>query len=211
MSRDYVVLNLGAGATRMPGAWGVDVCIVPNNTVDVVADLDHIPYPFKENSVNEIHLYFTLEHLEDPFKILCELWRILKAKARIYIRVPHFSSAYCWGELTHKRAFSYGVFDIFQKGHPRDYYTSCHYNVIEKRVKYFLTYPNPPWYKMPEWQPHWEKYPVINWFIKLAVRIVQFFIDLSPEIFERFWCYWVGGAAEVYAVLEAQKDDDVKQ
>lgn len=205
---DKIILNLGAGTTKMEGAWGVDSRPVSTDTIDVVADLNRFPYPFRENSINEIHLYFTLEHLDEPFLILCELWRILKDGGRIYIRVPHFSSVYCWAEITHKRAFAYGSFDIFQKGGSRDYYTSCRYRVIEKRLKYFLTYPNPLWYKLPEWQPHWEKYPIVNLFIKLGVRIVQFFIDLSPIIFERFWCYWVGGAAEVYAVLEAQKKGD---
>lgn len=201
-----VILNLGAGRTKMPNAWGVDTRIVNREVTNVIANLDRYPYPFKENSVDEVHMYFVLEHLNDPFLVLSELWRILKDKGRIFIRVPHFSSCYCWGELTHKRAFVYGSFDLFEEGHDRAYYTPARYKIVEKQVKYFLTYPNPSWYKLPDWQPHWGKYPVVNWFIKIGVRLVQFLIDLSPLIFERFWCYWVGGAAEVYAVLEAEKD-----
>jgi hypothetical protein len=35
------------------------------------------------------------------------------------------------------------------------------------------------------------------------VRLINFFIKLSPTLFERIWCYWVGGATEV--VVEMRK------
>ena len=34
------------------------------------------------------------------------------------------------------------------------------------------------------------------------LNTILFLIDLSAELFERFWCYWVGGAADVYVEME---------
>lgn len=194
-----VVLNLGCGDTKMLGAVNVDSIKLPN--VDMVFDLERFPYPFKENSVDEVHMYFVLEHLFDHMGVIKELHRILKKGGMLYIRVPHGSSCYgAWGELTHFRGYSWGSFDIFSDASKRSYYTDVRFKTIFKKCKYFLTYPY-DFYKFNTWFPHWEKF----WYaplIKSFVDTIQFFIDLSPTIFERFWCYLVGGAAEVYVELE---------
>jgi SAM-dependent methyltransferase len=192
------ILNFGCGTTRMEGAINIDHIKLPN--VDIAFDFEKFPYPFENNSVDEIHMYFVLEHLNDHFGVIRELHRILKRKGRLYIRVPHFSSVYAWGEFTHKRGYAWGSFDIFGDFSGRSYYSDIRFKVVRKRIKYFLTYPY-NWYKFNTWFPHWEK----KWYgsvVKIPVLSIQFLIDLSPEIFERFWCYWVGGASEVYAILE---------
>ncbi len=204
--KDKIILNLGCGTAKIPGALGVDRVYI-EGFVDVVHDLDTFPYPFEESSVDEAWLIFTLEHLEDPFKVLEEVYRILKPGGQVFIRVPHYSSCYCWGELTHKRAFSSGFWLVFshQGNNSRHYYTPARYSLVDLRVKYFLTYPRVKWHRGDTWNPHWENYFIIGPLIKIFVSVVQFFIDLSPQIFERFWCYYVGGAAEVCAVLKAEK------
>lgn len=193
-----IIINFGCGDTTMPGALNIDHIKLPN--VDLVMDFEKFPYPFSDNSVDEIHLYFVLEHLRDHFQVMAEIHRVLKKGGRAYIRVPHFSSVYAWGEFTHERGYAWGSFDLFENTHDRSYYSRIRFKVIRKRIKYFLTYPY-DWYKFNTWFPHWEK----KWYgfiVKLFTRAVQFSIDLSPKLFERFWCYWVGGAAEVYVILE---------
>ena len=192
------ILHLGCGTTRMEGAINADHIKMPG--VDVVFDLEKPPYPLVENNFDEVHMYFVLEHITDHFAVIKEIHRILKPGGRCYIRVPHFSSMYAWGEFTHKRGYAHGSFDIFEDTNNRSYYSDIRFKVIRKRVKYFLTYPY-DWYNFNSWFPHWEK----KWYsfiVKGFVDTIQFFIDLNPEIFERFWCYWVGGAAEVYCILE---------
>jgi len=194
------IINFGCGTTTMKGALNIDCVKLPN--VDHVVDFEKFPYPFQDNSIDEIHIYFVLEHLNDHFKVMEEIYRILKKGGKVYIRVPHFSSVYAWGEFTHKRGYTLGSFNIFEESNERSYYSEIKFKTIKKRIKYFLTYPY-DWYKFNTWFPHWEKY-WYSFMIKIFVRTIQFFIDLAPEIFERFWCYWVGGAAEVYVILKKQ-------
>jgi len=182
----------------MEGAINVDHIELPN--VDVVFDFEKFPYPIESGSADEVHMYFVLEHITDHLGVVREIYRILKPGGRCYIRVPHFSSMYTWGEFTHKRGYAFGSFDIFEDSNGRSYYSDIRFRVVKKRIKYFLTYPY-NWYKFNTWFPHWEK-KRYGFIVKGLVGTVQFFIELNPEIFERFWCYWVGGAAEVYYILE---------
>ncbi len=193
------VINFGCGSTTMPGAINVDCVKLPN--VDVAFNFEQFPYPFEDNSIDEIHMYFVLEHIVDHFGAMRELYRIMKPGGMLYIRVPHGSSCYGqWGEFTHQRGYGFRAFDIFAEGNDRAYYSDVRFITRKRKCKYFLTYPY-NFYKFNTWVPHWEKY----WFsflVKGYVLAIQFLIDLSPEVFERFWCYWVGGAAEVYVELE---------
>jgi len=104
-------LNLGCGKDIRKGYVNCDY--IKNNGVDKVIDLNKFPYPFKDNSVDEIIMQDIFEHLDKPIKCLEELYRISKKNTLIKIRVPHFSSNSAWADLTHKRAFASRVFDHF--------------------------------------------------------------------------------------------------
>ncbi|MBN1162195.1 class I SAM-dependent methyltransferase [Patescibacteria group bacterium] len=199
MAKKKVILHLGCGTTRMKDAINIDSFEAP--TVDKVMDLEKFPYPFCENSVDEIHMYFVLEHLRDHVGVMKELHRILKPGGILYIRVPHGSSVYGqWGAFTHLKGYGYRAFDEFTDELASGLRILPRFNIIKRKVKYFLTYPY-DFYKFNTWYPEWEN----KWFspiVKLYVNFIQFLIDLNPDIFERFWCFWVGGAAEVYIELE---------
>ncbi len=97
-------LNLGCGMDIKNG-W-INVDCVKNMGVDKVFDLNQFPYPFKENQFDLILLNAILEHLDNPEKVIEEIWRISKHSAKIFISVPHFSCWQTWGDITHKRAFN---------------------------------------------------------------------------------------------------------
>jgi predicted SAM-dependent methyltransferase len=59
-----VNLNLGCSSYIMPGWVNVDCRPLPG--VDVVCDLEQIPWPWKDNSVDEVLMSHFLEHLDDP-------------------------------------------------------------------------------------------------------------------------------------------------
>lgn len=189
------ILNLGCGTVRIPNSIGVDRVKI-EGYVDVVHDLDVVPFPFKTNSIDEIHFYHVLEHLQQPIKKMEELHRILKPGGVIYMRVPHFSSMGAFTDLTHVRPFGYFSFDCFQKNDYHHFYTSVEFEILEKKIKYLGQYPNDGVY---------EKYVHVNscpWFARPFVRLLNFFINVSPMAFERVWCYWVGGATEVMITLK---------
>lgn len=188
------VLLLGCGKTRIPGAIGVDRTPI-DGYVDVIHDLDIIPYPFEDNSASEIHLYHVLEHLHDPLKKLEELHRILMPEGILFIRVPHFSSMGAFSDMTHVRPFGYTSFDCLQKDSYHHFYTSVAFEVLNKEIKYFGLYPNKGLY---------EQYIHKNqcsFLMRPFVHLVNYLIRLSPMTFERLWCYWVGGATEVVITL----------
>jgi len=189
-----VIMNFGCGKTRIPGSIGVDAVKIPE-FVDIVHNLDVLPYPFDSSYADEIHFYHVLEHLHDPLDKMEELYRILKSGGLLYMRVPHFSSMGAFTDITHIRPFGYTSFDCFLKGHYQHFYTKVEFEIVEKEIKYFGLYPNEGIY---------EKYIHANqcvWFAKPFVRLINFSIKLSPMFFERVWCYWVGGATEVCITL----------
>ena len=84
-------LNLGSGSKILKGYVNVDKFQYYNP--DVVHDLEKFPYPFEDNSVDEILLSHVLEHIgqnPDVFNnIIKELYRICKNNSIVDIRVPH--------------------------------------------------------------------------------------------------------------------------
>lgn len=189
------IVNLGCGKTRIPDSIGVDTSLIEGYT-DVVHDLNVIPYPFEDNSIDEIHFYHVLEHLDNPIKKLEEIHRILKVGGKLFMRVPHFSSFGAFCDITHIRPFSYFSFDVFEKENYHSFYTNSRFKILNKKINYFGLYPNKGIY---------AKYIHPNQcflLIRPLVRFINFLIKLSPIFFERFWCYYVGGATEVEIDLE---------
>jgi len=194
MSTKKVSLNLGCGRTRIPGTIGVDRVKV-EDFVDVVWDLDQTPYPFKDNSVDEVHMYHVLEHLHNPLEKLEELHRLLKPKGVVYLRVPHFSSMGAFTDITHIRPFGYLSFEMAKPDEYHHFYTKRSFDIVSKRIKFLGQYPNSGVY---EKYVHRNNCPLL---FRPVVHVIDFLINLSPILFERFWCYWVGGATEVMITL----------
>jgi SAM-dependent methyltransferase len=179
-----VALDVGCGANKVPGAWGVDGVALAG--VDLVHDLEETPYPLPENWADQIYLHHVLEHFTNPLPILEEVWRIARPGARVLIRTPHYSGTYAWKDPTHRRAFSAGSFHYFGEN-SYSYYTRARYRVVQVRLKYFMEEQFWP-------APH-----------RLWGRAVQWFLDRHPTVGERFLCYWVGGIEELQVTLEAVK------
>jgi len=190
-----IVVNLGCGKVRIPDSIGVDRVMI-NDYVDVVHDLNVVPYPFRDNSIDEIHLYHVLEHLHDPIKKLEEIHRILKPGGILHMRVPHFSSMGAFTDITHVRPFGYYSFDCFEKNNYQHFYTNVEFAVVKKEIKYLGLYPNDGFYAK---YVHPNQCP---WLARPFVGILNYLINLSPTAFERVWCFWVGGATEVVIILK---------
>ena len=85
-------LNLGCGTDWREGYINVDF----NKDVksDLIFDLNHLAYPFEDNSISEIIINHALEHLTisipDFFK---ECYRILKPNGILHLEVPN---AFFW-------------------------------------------------------------------------------------------------------------------
>jgi len=189
------ILNVGCGKTRIPGSIGLDTVKI-GSFVDVIHDLDVVPYPFSDKYFDEVHMYHVLEHLHNPVEKISEIHRILKPGGVLYLRVPHFSSMGAFTDITHVRPFGYRSFDVFDARDPHSYYSKVSFNILKKEIKYFGLYPNSGVY---EKYIHKNQCPLI---FRPIVLLVNFLIRISPTAFERFWCYLVGGATEICVVME---------
>ena len=72
---------------------------------DVVHDLNCIPWPFADDTFEEVHAYDVLEHLEDVVRALEEIHRVSRHGATVHVTVPHFSSANAFTDVTHRHWF----------------------------------------------------------------------------------------------------------
>jgi len=95
-------LDFGCGPHKREGFVGVDVRAFPG--VDRVVDLTKIPWPWKNDSVEEAHASHFVEHLTADQRIdFCnELYRILIPDGSCQIVVPHWNSCRAYGDLTHQ-------------------------------------------------------------------------------------------------------------
>lgn len=123
-----LVLDLGCGTSKKPGSIGVDCCDIPG--VDVVHHLGQFPYPFEDNSCDEIWMTDVIEHLPDTLKVMEEIWRILKPGACVHIKVVHWSHHHAYDDPTHIRWFSEKSWDFFT-GKARSYYSKAQFELVK--------------------------------------------------------------------------------
>jgi SAM-dependent methyltransferase len=128
------VLDLGCGTAKVPGAIGVERVLL--NGVDVVAELDVIPYPFANSSFDEVHLNDVIEHLPSTIKAMEEIYRITKPNGHVFIRVIDWSSDMNATDPQHVRQFTEHTFDYFGTLKDRNYYSHARFKVISVKKEY---------------------------------------------------------------------------
>lgn len=168
-------LNMGCGKDIREGYINLDSVKLPG--IDVIHDLNKLPYPFKDNEFDEVYCFHILEHLDDLVKVMKELKRICKNNAKIIIRVPHFSCGVSYRDPTHKRLFSYFTFDYFTD--------ECHYG-------------------LPKFKIRKRKLNFTRLSFTSLNYIFNPIININPAIYERFFC-WLIPCAECIFELEIIK------
>lgn len=154
-----VKLNLGCGRDLRKGYVNVD----RRPPVDLIFDLDSLPWPFASDSVDEIYMSHILEHLKEPKLALRECHRILKPGGLLEIRVPHrkYRGAYCLGHRTYFDEHSLGGFT--GKGSERSCDSEKLFEEVDVHVHHdwgFLP-PLRPWHLnryVGRWE--WERLPL---------------------------------------------------
>jgi hypothetical protein len=112
-----VKLNLGCGQNRMEGYVNTDR--QPAAEPDVVMDLEEFPWPFDDDSVEEVVANHVLEHTgRDPnvfIGIMQELYRVCRAGALVRIAVPHPRHDNFIDDPTHVRAITPMTLQLFSR------------------------------------------------------------------------------------------------
>jgi len=111
-----VMLNVGCG--RFPVAGAVNLDVVAGPSVDVVHDLDVIPWPFADGTFDRVQGIQVFEHVADPVGFMCEAWRVLIPGGTLHLEVPHYTSRNSFTDPTHRRHCTEETFDYWCVGTP---------------------------------------------------------------------------------------------
>jgi ubiquinone/menaquinone biosynthesis C-methylase UbiE len=168
-------LNVGCGKDIKNDYINIDFVKQPG--VNVIHNLNKFPWPFKDNTFDEVYCSHVLEHVNDLINVMAEIRRISKPGARIIIRVPHFSCGVSYRDPTHKRLFSYFTFDYFTE--------DCFYG-------------------LPKFKILKRKFNFTRLSFKFLNYIFNPIVNINPEIYERFFC-WMLPVSEVLAELKVMK------
>jgi len=185
-------LHLGCGEDYKDGYLNVD--FHNHFKVDMVFNLNQFPYPFENSRFDEIIAFHVLEHLNDPFTVMKELYRIIKPEGILHIKVPHFSRGFTHTE--HKAGFDVTFPQYFNPGFTKSGYYGVNFKIIKMKLNYIAFF-------------HLMKYlkvnPIVIAILKIIRIIVNFFANVSPLFCSRFWCFLVGGFEEIEFIFKAVK------
>lgn len=129
-------LDFACGQNKREGFTGVD----ESGDADIIHDLFSFPYPFDDNSADEIHSSHFIEHLpmeyvmqngrrkDMLFAFIDECYRILKTGGKVTLIFPCASSDRAFQDPTHRRFIPQATAYYFNKGW-REANKLDHYNV----------------------------------------------------------------------------------
>ena len=126
-----MTLDVGCGRNKHPGAIGIDRN--RDTAADVICDLDHFPYPFRDSQFDQIRLIHVIEHVADVIATLEELHRLARPGGVIRIETPHYTDFSSFCDPTHRwhlNSFSFRYFGDRNGGF--GYYTRA--RMRERRV-----------------------------------------------------------------------------
>jgi SAM-dependent methyltransferase len=184
-------LDIGCGRKKKDGYLGIDVS--PGAQPDIYANPEH-GLPFQDNTFSEVWMSHVFEHLNDPVKVMDEIWRVCCDGARVEVRGPHFSMpSLIWGDPTHKRGLSLSTFRYFDGTW---YGARSKYEVINCILKKGGTsradYGGKVWY----------------WPAVISNSILEKVVNTSPSWisrFERIGSRFIG-FQEIQVILSVRKD-----
>lgn len=184
-STGKIIVELGCGKNpKTKNSIKIDNFDYAN--IDIVTDLNE-GIPLEDGSIDEIHSYHFLEHVDDIGYFMKEINRVLKPGGLCIGSVPHFSNPYFYSDYTHKSFFglySFSYFDdkqsIFKRKCPT-FYSRNLFKISEIKLIF--------------------KSPFYGRF--LFKKIIQFFVNLSrytQEFYEENFVY-IFPAYEIQFVL----------
>jgi predicted SAM-dependent methyltransferase len=113
-------LDLACGQRKREGFYGVDVAATDD--ADLVHDLSVFPWPFDDDSVEEVFSSHYVEHTypvggpnDGLIAFMNEVWRICKHEARVEIVHPYALSTRAFQDPTHTRFIPETTWNYFTR------------------------------------------------------------------------------------------------
>ena len=171
------ILDVGCGINKYPGAIGVDRN--PRSRADVLCELNHFPYPFRDSSFDQVRAIHVIEHLSDVIRTLEEFHRLARPGGTIFIVTPHYTDFSSFCDPTHRwhlNSFSLRYFGEDSGGY--GYYSEARVDELSVRVKLLSLWRlfGFEWLvnRFPRMRRYWEYYlcyiirgKVIEWRLKV--------------------------------------------
>ena len=98
---DTLKLDLACGQSKREGFVGVDRSALPG--VDVVCDLETFPWPWADDSVQEIFCSHYVEHTRDLIAFMNEVYRVCQDGATVTLVHPYLKSVRAFQDPAHVR------------------------------------------------------------------------------------------------------------
>jgi SAM-dependent methyltransferase len=180
------ILDVGCGINKKAGAIGLDRN--PASRADVLADLDHFPYPFRDSSFDALQAVHVIEHVSDVIRSMEEFHRLVRAGGEVLIVTPHYTDFSSFCDPTHRwhlNSFSMRYFGDDNAGY--GYYSSARFVESSVHVKLLSLW----------------KWLGFEWLINTFPRLRRWW--------EYYLCYIVRGKVIEWRLLvikDAVKKDD---
>jgi predicted SAM-dependent methyltransferase len=171
-------LNMGGGKDLIDGYITVDKFKTDNA---IQHNLNEYPYPFKDNSVEEIKAFHIIEHLDNYELFFAEILRILKPQGKFHIKVPHFTSAGAFSEYHTHTGYWYSCFTnkrmFRQTNLERSNNILDKFNETKRHINFEMIY---PW----------------NWIINFLM-----YLPFLPQIYDTTFLHSLFPAKEIEIIL----------
>ena len=116
------IVDLGCGRYKIKDSIGIDK--YPEVMPDICVDFEKDAIPLEAESVDIVYCNQVMEHINDIFKVMNEIHRILKKDGILVIKVPYWSSEGAFRDPTHVRFFSEKSFDYWDPDCECAYYAN---------------------------------------------------------------------------------------
>ncbi len=172
-------LDLGCGSRKTADTFGADLS--RGSDADVIADLDHVHYPFAGNTFDRVVLNHVIEHLIDVPGAVAEIWRIAVDGGVLEGRTPHFSSSASYVDPTHRHHFAFRTFEFLAR---RD----LRLGVLRRCLGVFYRLEDPD--HTPDVARKFEQIDVRLTFNPLLRRLgIEWAANIYPELYEAFFAF----------------------
>ena len=106
-----MILDIGCGRNKRPGALGVDSN--RDTAAGVIADINRGSLPFRDGVFEKIWVVHVIEHVADVIATIEELHRVARPGATIIVETPHYTDFSSFCDPTHRwhlNSFSFRYF-----------------------------------------------------------------------------------------------------
>ncbi len=132
--RSVPTLDVGCGINKQSGSIGIDRN--PASNADVLAELDHFPYPFRDDSFDALQAIHFIEHCGDVIRTMEEFHRLVRHGGIVKIETPHYTDFSSFCDPTHRwhlTSFSLRYFGERHGGF--GYYSAARFREKKVRLK----------------------------------------------------------------------------